>query len=176
MRHLSFLLLVFLAACGAPPPPVEDAPEAPSVPDVTAIDTVQYPLTDGHYRIDWQLLGMVDFEQRWNDSINDFIYYPVFHPDIKAFGGQLVEINGYVIPFEETQDASMLVLSAFPFSSCFFCGGAGPESVMDIQLADRGKNKRYKQDDKMSFRGRLRLNDTDTYYLNYILEEAAPVR
>lgn len=176
MRHLSFLLLVFLAACGAPPPPVEDAPEEPSIPDATAIDTVQYPLAEGHYRIDWQLLGMVDFEQRWNDSLNDFIYYPVFHPNIKAFGGKLVEINGYVIPFEETQNASMLVLSAFPFSSCFFCGGAGPESVMDIQLADRGKNKRYKQDDKMSFRGRLRLNDTDTYYLNYILEEAAPVK
>jgi hypothetical protein len=172
---LSFFLL--LLSCSNPPQPQQPQPEEEPAPlsAPAAIDATMYPLTDGHYLIDWQLLSMVEFEKRWNDSINDYIYYPVFHEQVKAFEGKPVEINGYVIPFEETQDAKMLVLSAFPFSSCFFCGAAGPESVMDIQLADGSGRNRYKQDTKMNFRGRLRLNDTDVYYLNYILEEAVPV-
>lgn len=174
-----FSLLIW-AGCrnSAPEPAASEAPETQSeeTAPVPAIDTALYPLTDGYYRIDWSLLGKVEFEQKWHDTLNDYIYFPVFHPEIRAFEGKQVEIGGYVIPFEETQDARMLVLSAFPFSSCFFCGGAGPESVMDIQLDQNkpGSRRNWKQDSQLSFRGRLRLNDSDVYYLNYILEEAFP--
>ncbi|MFZ2898834.1 MAG: hypothetical protein WA004_09445 [Saprospiraceae bacterium] len=175
-----FCLLLIWAGCqhSAPESAIGEAPErqseetAPTPP----IDTALYPLTDGYYRIDWNLLGKVEFEQKWHDTLNDYIYFPVFHPEIRAFEGKPVEIGGYVIPFEETQDERLLVLSAFPFSSCFFCGGAGPESVMDIQLdqSKPGSRRTWKQDAQISFRGSLRLNDSDVYFLNYILEEAFP--
>ena len=43
---------------------------------------------------------------------------------IQAINGKEVLIQGYIIPFEETGDESILILSANPFSTCFFCGGA----------------------------------------------------
>ncbi|MBK7408075.1 MAG: DUF3299 domain-containing protein [Saprospirales bacterium] len=182
MKQLSFALFVSLLilACGSPEPPAstqaEPAPAIDTTPPPPTIDTTQFPLIDGYYKLDWNLLGKVAFEQRWHDSLNDYVYFPVFHQDILLFAGKPVQIGGYIIPLEETENSRILVLSAFPYSSCFFCGNAGPESVMDIQLADQAKVGRgFKQDAQTTFRGRLRLNDTDVYYLNYILEEAMPV-
>jgi hypothetical protein len=65
------------------------------------------------------------------------------------------------------------VLSANPYSSCFFCGQAGPESVMEIQLLKQYDGLRM--DQVITFEGRLRLNADDIYQLNYILEEAEVV-
>ena len=137
------------------------------------LDTVKQ--IDGHYEINWKLLGKIDFEERYNEEVQDYIFYPIFHPQVKAFEGQKVQIKGYVIPFQETGSEDLIILSAFPFSNCFFCGNAGPESVMDIQLR-KPLRKRLSQDDVVSFRGKLRLNDTDLYYLNYILEDAQIVK
>ena len=182
MQPIRLLLpFLFLAAfaCNSPSETPEALPPAPEIPELKpappAIDTSLFPLQNGYYQIDWSLLARVDFEQRWHDTLNDYIYFPIFHEDILAFNGQPVQIGGYVIPFEETQDEQLLVLSAFPFSSCFFCGNAGPESVMDVQLQPGLRGKTWKQDSQVTFRGRLRLNDTDVYYLNYILEDAAPL-
>ncbi len=127
-------------------------------------------LVDGHYNIGWKHLSKVDFEERLNEEFKTMIAYPVFHPSVKKLDGQKIQIKGYVIPLEETGDETIVVLSAFPFTSCFFCGGAGPESVMDIQLKKR--KKRFKQDAMVTFRGKLRLNDSDLDYLNYILDDA----
>ena len=68
----------------------------------------------------------------------------------------------------------MLVLSANSFANCFFCGNAGPETIMDIKMKTKFK-KPLKQDDRVIFRGKLKLNATDLYYLNYILEDAEVV-
>jgi hypothetical protein len=90
---------------------------------------------------------------------------------MKALEGQLVRMTGYVIPIEETGDDAVLVLSAFPYSSCFFCGGAGAETIMDIRLKKK-TTKRFKKDETLTFRGKLRLNDSDLMFFNYILEDA----
>ena len=62
------------------------------------------------------------------------------------------------------------MLSAYPYTQCFFCGGAGPESVIDV-LAEELTNH-FSMDDIVTFEGQLRLNATDLNYLNYILEDA----
>lgn len=141
----------------------------------TSINLDTVPQVDGHYEISWKLLAKIDFEERFNEEVKDYIFYPIFHPQVKAFAGKPVQIRGYVIPFQETGDEDLIILSAFPFSNCFFCGNAGPESVMDIQLQAPFPG-RLKQDDMMVFRGTLKLNDTDLYYLNYILENAEIVK
>ena len=61
------------------------------------------------------------------------------------------------------------ILSANPFSSCFYCGGAGQESVMELRL--KKKKAKFELDQIVTFAGRLRLNDQEME-LNYILEEA----
>ena len=133
-------------------------------------DMSDYTMVDGCYNLSWKDLSKVEFEDRMNQEFNTMIAYPIFHPSIKKLDGKIIQIKGYVIPFEETGDASIVILSAFPFSSCFFCGGAGPETVMDVQM--KKKMPRFKQDALVSFKGKLRLNDTDLDYLNYILDEA----
>jgi hypothetical protein len=61
-------------------------------------------------------------------------------------------------------------LSKNPYTSCFFCGAAGPESVACIIL--KTKAPKLKVDKMVTVKGRLRLNETNTDMLNFILEEA----
>ncbi len=141
--------------------------------DAIEEDTTSYKVVDNHYEILWSHLSKVDFEERFNEDMNVMIPYPVFHPSVKKLAGKKIQIKGYVIPFEETGDETIVILSAFPFSSCFFCGGAGAETVMDVQM--KKKSQRFKQDAMTTFRGKLRLNDSDLDYLNYILDDAEVV-
>ena len=67
-------------------------------------------------------------------------------------------------------DANYYVLSANPFASCFFCGQAGPESVVSIKF--KGVNRRFNTDDRVTIKGKFRLNATDINELNYILDQA----
>lgn len=139
---------------------------------LTEFDSTQYAYREGAIDLNWQILARVTFEEILNEELDQYIPYPIFHPTVKALDGKEIYMSGYVIPVEEAGDEGILVLSAFPFSACFFCGNAGPESVMDIQLSKKSK-KRFKTDDKVTFKGKLKLNDTDLYYLNYIMEDAA---
>ena len=56
----------------------------------------------------------------------------------------------------------------------FFCGKAGVESVVEIHLKNQN-NKAYQTDKRMTFKGILRLNNTDPNYLPYIMEAAEEV-
>ena len=85
-----------------------------------------------------------------------------------------MRIKGYLIPIDETGDENILVLSANPYSSCFFCGGAGQESVMDVLLKD--KSQKFQTDQLVTFEGKLKLNNSDLYFVNYILEGAVVVQ
>ena len=125
---------------------------------------------EGFAEIDWKFLAKVKFNEVYVDSIESYVPFPIFHPMVKSLEDKKVIIKGYVIPLSETGDEDLLILSANPYSSCFFCGQAGPESVMDIKI--KTKIKHLKMDDKHTFRGRLTLNDSDLYYLNYILTDA----
>jgi|GEM_PF-292028 len=129
---------------------------------------------DGYIKINWQMLSFVNFEEKYTEEVGAYVPYPIFAPEVQGLDGKKVEIKGYVIPVEELQDQSIIVLSAYPFSQCFFCGNAGPESVMDIQLENPQKY-RFKKDDYTTFRGTLKLNDHDLNFLNYILNNAEVV-
>ncbi len=144
-------------------------PPAP-LADTMALDTSYSRTADGSILLTWHHLKQVEWTERFNDEVNAYIAYPDFHPNVLYLDGKKVQISGYVIPTEETNDETLIVLSAFPYSNCFFCGGAGPESVMDIKLARQGGT--WEMDERVTFKGKLRLNDSDLYYLNYILEDA----
>ena len=183
--YLFLPLLVFLLSCQSNTPseaPTDStsnelpavaavAPDsAISVVDSAATDSITYVYQDGAIVVDWDLLANVEFEEKFNDEVQALIPYPNFAPIVKGLEGKEIIIQGYIIPTDETGQSDILVLSGAPFSSCFFCGGAGPESVMDIKLVK--KMKQIKTDQVATFKGRLKLNATDLYYLNYILEEA----
>lgn len=147
------------------------APAAELSRYTTEFDSSQYNFKDGIIDLNWQILARVTFDEQYNEELDQYIPYPIFSPSVRAVEGKEVYIQGYYIPVDESGDADIVVLSAFPFSACFFCGNAGPESVMDIQLKKKTKLN-FKTDDRITFKGKLKLNDTDLYYLNYILEDA----
>jgi hypothetical protein len=138
------------------------------------VDTAQYKVVNGYTEITWKTLSKVKFHEKYVDSLEMPVPFPIFHSTVEKWSGKPIQISGYVIPIEETGDESLLVLSANSFANCFFCGNAGPETIMDIKLKKK-IGKRMKQDDRMIFRGKLKLNATDLYYLNYILEDAEVV-
>ena len=97
--------------------------------------------------------------------------YPTFGQSVKQLEGKEVKIKGYLIPVDEEQN--IYVISAQPMAMCFFCGGAGPESIMELQL--KNKKQRFKTDEVRTIKGKLALNPTDIEHLNYILKNAEVV-
>tara|TARA_B110000305_G_scaffold14506_1_gene13581 strand:- start:430 stop:870 length:441 start_codon:yes stop_codon:yes gene_type:complete len=118
--------------------------------------------------ITWELLKDVEFDEIWSEEFQAYYMVPKFSKSVKEMDGKEVQIRGFIIPVDIVQD--YYVLSANPYSSCFFCGQAGPESVIEIQMVKKYEGLRM--DQVITFEGTLRLNIDDIYQLNYILEEA----
>lgn len=118
--------------------------------------------------ITWEVLKDIEFQEVWSEEFNAVYMVPKFGSKVKSLDGKKVQIRGYVIPVDVLAD--YYVLSANPYSSCFFCGQAGPESVMEIQLAKQYDGLRM--DQIITVQGKLRLNADDILQLTYILEDA----
>ena len=78
-------------------------------------------------------------------------------------------IKGFIIPIDPTEH--YYVLSANPYSACFFCGKAGPESIMELMLK-KTPAEPYELDQFVTFEGIFKLNGTDVEHCNYIMEQA----
>ena len=152
-----------LASLDPQPVTAPEAPEAPEAPAVVA--TSDEDLSE----LTWQALSDVEFKDVYLEELDAYYWMPTFGPQVMAAEGKEFFITGYMIPVDVDED--FYVLSRYPFANCFFCGGAGPESVIDLRFP--GKSERaYQTDDRLSFRGTLRLNADDVYQMNYILEGA----
>jgi hypothetical protein len=114
-------------------------------------------------QLSWDDLYQVTFEER-----ADGTQQPLFDLSLRRFDGEEVYISGYVIPLDLRNN--LYVISAYPNASCFFCGGAGPESVMELQLGKARRN--YRTDEWKRFKGRLCLNESQDGRLHYVLENA----
>lgn len=121
-------------------------------------------------KIDWAFLAKVTWDDRYFPAYDETVWYPDFDKEVLAADGTMVEIEGYIIPIDV--ESGFYVLSANPFASCFFCGNAGPESVLELQFTEPLKNT-YKTDEVAVFRGQLKLNWDDLEHCNYILQNAS---
>ena len=92
-------------------------------------------LVIGQKTIEWSTLMDVSFKDIYLESEDIYVYFPIFDETHKKLDSKEVEITGYIIPLDV--EANMYFLSAYPFSACFFCGNAGPESVMAVNFAKR---------------------------------------
>ena len=119
-------------------------------------------------KVTWETLRDVTFKKKWYPEESIYMLHPTFGPSVQKLKNQPVSITGYVLPVD--LDANLYVLSAFPFSACFFCGGAGPETVMTLNF--KKKARKFKTDERLTFTGTLQLNADDIYKMNYILDEA----
>lgn len=135
---------------------------------ITAVPSVE-PASEDVAELTWQVLSDVEFTDIYLEELDAYYWMPEFGPQVIAAEGKEFHITGYMIPVDVDED--FYVLSRFPFANCFFCGGAGPESVIDLRFPTREK-RTYQTDDRLTFRGTLRLNADDVYQMNYILEGA----
>ena len=156
-------------------------PAAPDMPliakaraaEVEAVPELHEALTaaagEEYRELTWAELADVDFKDVYLEELDSYYWKPVFGDQVLAAEGQDVYITGYVIPVDLDED--FYVLSRYPFANCFFCGGAGPESVIDLRFAD-SDHRTYQTDERLTFHGNVRLNADDVYQMNYILEGA----
>ena len=116
--------------------------------------------------ISWETLESTRYEYSQRPDRFDFAGVPVFSKEVQALEGKKIRVKGHVIPLDV--DGWSWVISAYPFSSCFFCGGAGKESVMSL---DTPRKLDFSIDEVKEFVGILRLH-RDPDGLTYELEKA----
>jgi len=119
-------------------------------------------------KLTWEILRDVTFKKKWYAEESIYMLHPTFGASVQKLKDQPVSITGYILPVD--LDANLYVLSAFPFSACFFCGGAGPETVMTLNF--KKNSRKFKTDERLTLVGTLKLNADDIYQMNYILDKA----
>lgn len=120
----------------------------------------------------WNIFAKTKFSPKFDEKLGEYLFYPEFPADVKKLEGKVITLEGFYVPFAP-EDDDYIILSKYPMSQCFFCGGGGPESVAEVNFAkDPGK---FKVDDLVTVRGTLKLNVTDLDHINFILTEAVVV-
>lgn len=132
------------------------------------IGTASFAQTDG-----WVGFAKTKFDAKFNDKAGEYFLYPTFSADLKAQVGKEIELEGYYLPIDVEGNA-YIILSKFPYSQCFFCGGAGPESIAEVYFKTKGQT--FEPDQFIRVKGKLRLNDSDLEHGNFIIEEAVVVK
>lgn len=117
--------------------------------------------------IDWNILADVRFEEKKDEAADFTFNQATFGSMVSQFKEQEVSITGYMIPMDPM--GLSYALSKNPNAVCFFCGGAGPETVVQLQFTTM---KRYPTDARLTFKGVLQLNEQDINSLTYVLKEA----
>lgn len=116
----------------------------------------------------WKTLLDIKWRKAYSQELKMQVDYPVFTPAVKALEGKTIIISGYVLP-TDLYEGNFTMLSAYPMAQCFFCGGAGPESVMEVYVKN---GRRSFATERVTFKGTLELNETDTSHLIYKLKDA----
>jgi len=115
----------------------------------------------------WKKLSKITYKQEYNELFGFKVDIPVFSDQIKNMEGQEVEVKGYIIPIEGYKSHKEFMFSAFPYNMCFFCGGAGPETVMEVSATEAIEYSA----EQIRIKGKLVLNDDDINRMMYILED-----
>ena len=116
----------------------------------------------------WPVFARVKFTPTLFKKSNEYSLVPLFDQRIRSLEGTEIILKGYHIPFDLPKN--QLIISKSAYASCFFCGGAGPESVAEVIL--KSNAPKLKVDQIISVKGKLKLNDKDIDHMNFILVEA----
>jgi hypothetical protein len=117
----------------------------------------------------WDTFAKTKFEPKYYEKLGEYLFYPTFSEELKALEGKEVTITGYYVPFAP-EGANYIILSKFPMSQCFFCGGGGPESIVEVNFT-KGPDK-FQPDDLVTVKGKLKLNPEDMDHVNFILGQS----
>jgi len=122
--------------------------------------------------INWTNLEDVEFSERYVEEVDEYVLFPSFGFDVQQLDGKEIILSGYILAIDP--EIGYYVLSKGPFASCFFCGAAGPETIVELSL--KSKDKSFMMDEFATFKGYLKLNSDDIYRCVYIIEFAEVYR
>lgn len=126
-------------------------------------------VTNAQTTVTWPQLAKVEWTEGYVRELKGYYSIPRFSSEVWALNGEPIKIEGFCIPLDV--DSKSFALSSQPSSMCFFCSGAGPESVMEIIVQkDNHDFDKIKTDMVAELTGTLKLNKTDPDHLMYILE------
>jgi hypothetical protein len=115
----------------------------------------------------WQVLAEVGFET--NTTADGYeIDKPIFSKRLQSWNKKKITIKGYLVPLSEINGRPEYMLSSVPFSMCYFCGGAGPETVVELQTQEKIKFVTR----LIQIEGTLYLNSSDPDHHMYIIKDA----
>ena len=115
--------------------------------------------------VTWKLLGQIDFVKKKNPHYGE-VMYPMINGTLKALQGKKIKASGFIVPI----DSKSYALSKNVFAQCFFCGNAGPETIMGIKF--KGNTPRLKTDTYVTMEGTFRYNADDIDDWIYHIENA----
>ena len=104
--------------------------------------------------VSWLMLNNLKYKEKEHKEYGT-VYLPEFSSEIKNLANKQIQIKGYLVPVDKTTWA----LSKNTYAACFFCGKAGPETV--IGLTFKGDSGKLKMDANAVVTGKFILNGTN---------------
>ena len=119
--------------------------------------------------LNWKILGQIKFVKKKHKDYGE-IDFPVINDVLMKKSGKKILMAGFIVPIDNVNYA----LSKNVFASCFFCGKAGPETIMGIKFKV-GKIK-LKTDQYVTLEGNFRVNENNVEDWIYHIEDAVIVK
>lgn len=116
----------------------------------------------------WQDLADITYKEEFSEMLGFDIEVPVFGKTPSGMDGKEITIKGYIVPLEGFGAHKEFIFSAFPYNMCYFCGGAGPETVMEVFASEKVAYTAK----PITIKGKLVLNRDDVNRLMYFLLDA----
>lgn len=114
----------------------------------------------------WHTLAEVGFKKEQHNGFE--MEVPQFSKYLKSWNGKKIKLKGFIIPVGEVGDESKFMFSSLPFNVCYFCGAAGPETIVEVELREKIKFTSK----AIWMEGILQLNEKDPNHHIYILKSA----
>ncbi|MFY8035878.1 MAG: hypothetical protein ACOVMQ_01865 [Cyclobacteriaceae bacterium] len=118
----------------------------------------------------WSLFAKTKFETKYNEKAAEYFLVPVFTTELKGLVGKEITLEGYYMPIDVEGNA-YIILSKYPYSQCFFCGAAGPESIAEVTFKVKPTAK-FEADQFIRIKGKVKLNESDLEHGNFLVTEA----
>jgi len=119
----------------------------------------------------WKTLSKITYTKEYDEILGFKVDVPQFSDEIQQLENKEIVIKGYIIPVEGYKSHKEFIFSAYPYNMCFFCGGAGPETVMEVYAKEDIKYTT----EPVIIRGKLELNSSDINRLIYALHDVVQV-
>ncbi|MEM7486066.1 MAG: hypothetical protein AAF348_12735 [Bacteroidota bacterium] len=118
-------------------------------------------------KLTWEDFADVDFVPEYNAVYDMHFLMPTFGKKITAYKGKQISIQGFFLDISGSGE--VFLISQNPMASCFFCGAAGPETIIEVNFKEKPP---FRTDQIVTVTGILELNRDNVDHCNYILKGA----